>query len=127
MKRLTQRFGLAPVVIQLASAVIAGGIVIAIAVAGSSVVERTSKSAANDANASLLASQVSADADSVVGLKLDTPSASGVPAASRTNATASLLTQAIAAHDALMRADEKGQELHRLVGSDVTLQISGAT
>ena len=45
MKRLTQRFGLAPVVIQLASAVIAGGIVIAIAVAGSSVVERTSKSA----------------------------------------------------------------------------------
>jgi len=128
VNRLSQRFGLTPVVIQLASAVIAGGIVIAIAVVGSSVVERTSKSAASDANASLLASQISADADSVVGLKLGgAQAAAGAQPLSETSGSASSLTQAIAAHDALMRADEKGQELHRLVGSDVTLQISGAT
>ncbi|TAK56633.1 MAG: sensor domain-containing diguanylate cyclase [Dehalococcoidia bacterium] len=121
MKRATSwlRHAINPLVIQVATVAVAGIAVAYIAIFTSGIVERSSRQAADESNAALLATEIRAQVDSVALLRLDDAS----------NGTGSRVTiqSAVAAHDHLAGAETAATKLHALVGSDVTLQILGAT
>jgi len=113
------RHAINPLVIQVATVAAAGVAVAYIAVFTSSIVERSSRQAAGDSNAALLVAEIRAHIDSVALLRLD-------EAANGTGSRVSI-TSAVQAHDHLSAAQNAAERLHALIGSNVTLQILGAT
>ncbi len=126
MRRLSTvlRHALNPLVVQIATVAVAGVSVAGIALFASSIVESNSRLANGDSNAALLVAEIRADVDRVSLLRLDdaltdSPASAGAP-------TRISLQDAIAAHDALAEGTSEAEQLHALVGSDVSLQILGA-
>ncbi len=117
------RHAVNPLGIQVATVAVAGIAVAYIAVFTSGIVERSSRQAADDSNAALLVAEIRAHVDSVAILMLG-DTAQGTPdgTASRTS-----IQNAISTHDHLTEATSAATRLHALVGSDVSLQILGAT
>ena len=115
------RPALNPLILQVATVLVAGVVVVSIAVVTSGIVERSSQRATDDSNAALLASDIRTKIDEMSLLRLDDAIAQG------DSSSHISIQNAIAAHDAVAEAGRKAEELHRLVGSDVTLQIFGAT
>ncbi len=113
-----------PLIGQVA-AVAAGALaVVAITLFITGIVERSSRTAANNSNAALLASEIRAEMDRVSLLRLDR----AVATTSLTEPAARIsLQDAIAAHDAVAEASAEATNLHQLIGSETTLQILGAT
>jgi diguanylate cyclase (GGDEF)-like protein len=107
-------------------AIVAAGClaVVAITLFTSGIVERSSRTATDESNAALLASEIRAEMDKVSLLRLDDALA---PTSLTEPTTRISLQHAIAAHDAVAEASRKAAELHRLIGSEVTLQILGGT
>lgn len=112
-----------PLLIQLAAVASGGIVVVAVALLSSSVVNDKSGAAANQSSAALLTATIKDELDAVNALRIDEPvreqGQSGVEVRIP-------LDQAIAAHDALAAGAANAEELHLLIGSDVTLQIWGA-
>lgn len=123
-KLLLPRLTLNPLMVQVATVAAGGLAVVAITLFTSGIVERSSRAATNDSNATLLASEIRAETDKVALLRLDSvlaPTSLNEPSARIS------LQNAIAAHDAVADASTHATELHRLIGSEVTLQILGGT
>jgi diguanylate cyclase (GGDEF)-like protein len=114
--------GFNPLLLQIAAVIAGGAVVVGIALYTGDVVERSSHNATDESQAALLASEITSQIDSlsVFGLRSEEVSASG------TGAPTLGLADAIAAHEALSTARQEAVELHRLIGSDKTLQIMGA-
>jgi diguanylate cyclase (GGDEF)-like protein len=120
------RHALNPLVVQIATVAVAGVAVAAIAFVTSSIVESNSRMATDDSNAALLVADIRAGIDRVSLLRLDNAVAenpTSLPEATRNRIS---VQEAIAAHDALAKGTAQAQQLHALVGSDVSLQILGA-
>lgn len=115
--------GVDPLFLQFGTVLIAGIAVVVIAVLTSGIVEHSSRRATNDSNAALLASDIRAEIDNVLLLRLEDAIVVTTPGSGRGRIS---LDNAIAAHDAIERAARKAENLHVLIGSDVTLQIFGA-
>ncbi len=119
------RRGLNPLLLQVTSVVVGAAVVIGIAQYTSDVVRRSSRNATNDAQAALLAAEITAEIDSMsLALVFSTVLAGeDQPQQPFNNLT---MGDAILAHDAVIAAEAKAKELHALIGSEATLQIRGA-
>lgn len=111
-----------PLVLQVASTALAGVLVIGTVFVASRAVAHRSTSASDNSNAALIATHIHALVEDVYHLRLD--AAAGQSADDQTRIP---LATAIEAHDNLQMAAEAAEDLHLLVGSDITLQIWGAT
>lgn len=116
------RHGFNPLVIQLAAVVAGGAVVVGIALYTSEVVERSSHNARDESQAALLASEITSQVDSLAVFGLRTEGGTAAPSTPTLD-----LADAITAHEALSAAATDATELHRLIGSDKTLQIMGAS
>jgi len=116
------RWALNPIVLQVASIALAGALAIGTVFVASRAVAHRSTSASDNSNAALIAARIHALAEDVYHLRLD--AAAGQSAGDQTRIP---LATAIEAHDNLQMAVEAAEDLHLLVGSDITLQIWGAT